>query len=259
MSSLKDKKSNFWNNTLDTHPIIDMDEAAVDRLLINTDFDISTLPDITARQHFFANDEQLVDINTADDFHDSKLFVGEIIEKTPTIIAEPIATVEDVNAPITLHITLKPKASTLYTDNDKYTKSAVYPPGKQEPTVSGEITPSLVENHTKVQKNTPSNDFIFDSFSNNTPIAQAEKTAPQPQRSDLGKRIQTPLIIMPSTHESVHDPEWALFKAEQEKIHAQFKKRIVQLEKSIRTAVLISILAGILAGVSLIAAVSGLV
>jgi hypothetical protein len=122
-----------------------------------------------------------------------------------------------------------------------------------------ENIPSLVDNYTNVENIASSNDFLLAGLGNHAEIASVENKAHQPSRMDSDKRMQASLTITSTISEGVYDSEWALYKLEQDKIQTQMQKRITQLEKSLRTATLFSLIAALLSGVALIAAVSGLV
>jgi hypothetical protein len=335
MSSLKDKKSHFWNTGIDTDHIVTLEGAdSINRLLAHSDFDSLDMPEITTQFSAFNSQEALLDIKTIDDFHDSTLFMDTLVEKTPHFPVEIIAVIDEPQKPIILknsdtalantdnnsiitalsrsdtiisvansagypdtsvmladvtiaataiptaldNITVAPSApvtmpadTVLRNDStqpisayqahqpfnsprevDKYDKSVSEALSADVFACPTENISSLADNHTPVEKVADDAALILNNFVTQTALHQAT-------RSDFDKHIQTSVTFTSTINETVHNSEWALFKAEQEKSHAHLKKRITQLEKSIRTAVLFSILAGILAGVSLIAAVSGLV
>ncbi len=142
--------------------------------------------------------------------------------------------------------------------DDNHDKSVISTLAAADHTNSVENKSSLVDNHTNVEKVAISSDFILNNFIANNPVAQTENIAPQPQRSDSDKRIQTSVTITSTINETVHDFEWTLFRTEQDKINAQYNKRITELERTLRKAMLFSLVAALLAGLSLIAVVSGL-
>ncbi|SJM91542.1 hypothetical protein [Crenothrix polyspora] len=335
MSSLKDKKSHFWNTGIDTDHIVTLEGAdSINRLLAHSDFDSLDMPEITTQFSAFNSHEALLDIKTIDDFHDSTLFMDTLVEKIPHFPVEIIAVIDEPQKPIILknsdtalantdnnsiitalsrsdtiisvansagypdtsvmladvtiaataiptaldNITVAPSASVIVSADtivqstniqkpmsayqahqpfnsprevDKYDKPVSEALSADVFACPTENISSLADNHTPVEK-VADDAAILNNFVTQTALHQAT-------RSDFDKHIQTSVTFTSTINETVHNSEWALFKAEQEKSHAHLKKRITQLEKSIRTAVLFSILAGILAGVSLIAAVSGLV
>lgn len=264
MSSLKDKKSDYWNTRIDTAPEIILDHKdSIDRLLINTDFDTFDIPDITANQNFFVDNDCLVDIKTTDHFQDLASYLLPEVEKTSTITSNPIIFVDDVidDVPdISPIITTTSEAAIFAPDifNDKDDTPVIVPLDAPNYTESVEIVPSLVQDHAKVQKISLHNDAVFDHFKVNQPLTHEENKAPQPQNSVSDKQIQTSVTITSTVSETVHNSEWTVFKAEQDAINTQYKKRILELEKTLRKAMLFSLLAALVAGISLIAAVSGL-
>jgi hypothetical protein len=259
MSSLNDTKSKYWKNGIDTNlAALLSDEDTIDRLLVNTDFDTLDMPEITTKPHVFNGNEPLVDITIVDDFNDSTLFMETLVEKTSPATVEPIAIADAINEAKPAPVTKQSGPLSLPISNDKYDKSVISTLAAANHTNSVENKSSLVDNYTNAEKVAISSDFILNNFIANNPVAQTENIAPQPQRSDSDKRIQTSVTITSTINETVHDFEWTLFRTEQDKINAQYNKRITELERTLRKAMLFSLVAALLAGLSLIAVVSGL-
>jgi hypothetical protein len=259
MSSLNDMKSKYWKNGIDTDlAVIMSDEDTIDRLLVNTDFDSLDLPEITTKPHLFNSNEHLVDIHTVDDFNDSHLILESLVEKTPAVMTEPIAFADDKNT-ITAIPSSELEAFTPTIDDNNSNKFIIAPLDNSEHNNSAGTAPSLVQNNTKVEKISLNKKYILNNVVVKNPLVQTENTAPQPQCTDADKRIQTSATFTSTVNETLHDSEWILFKAEQDNINTQHKKRIAALENSLRKAMLFSLVAALLAGLSLIAVVSGLV
>jgi hypothetical protein len=258
MSSLHDMKSKYWKNGIDTDlAVIMSDEDTIDRLLVNTDFDSLDLPEITTKPHLFNSSEHLVDIHTVDDFNDSHLILESLVEKTPAVMIEPIAFADDKNTITAISSALEVFTPTI--DDDNSNKFIIAPLDNSEHNNSVGTAPSLVQNNTKVEKISLNKKYILNNVVVKNPLVPTENTAPQPQRTDADKHIQTSVNFTSIANDTLHDSEWILFKAEQDNINTQHKNRIAALEKSLRKAMLFSLVAALLAGLSLIAVVSGLV
>ncbi|SJM92597.1 hypothetical protein CRENPOLYSF2_2780009 [Crenothrix polyspora] len=258
MSSLHDMKSKYWKNGIDTDlAVIMSDEDTIDRLLVNTDFDSLDLPEITTKPHLFNSSEHLVDIHTVDDFNDSHLILESLVEKTPAVMIEPITFADDKNTITAISSALEVFTPTI--DDDNSNKFIIAPLDNSEHNNSVGTAPSLVQNNTKVEKISLNKKYILNNVIVKNPLVPTENTAPQPQCTDADKPIQTLVNLTSTVNDTLHDSEWILFKAEQDNINTQHKKRIAALENSLRKAMLFSLVAALLAGLSLIAVVSGLV
>ncbi|WP_394751869.1 hypothetical protein [Crenothrix sp.] len=259
MSSLNDMKSKYYKNGIDAHfAVIMSDEDSIDGLSVNTDFDSLDMPEITTKSHLFNSNEHLVDIHTVDDFHDSQLILDSIAEKKSAITLEPIRWVDNKNtAPVKL--IPEPDVFTTTPDDNNGNPLIIVPLDNSESNNSVGTISSLVQNNTKVEKISSNKEYIPNNVTVKNLLVETEDTLPQLQPADDDNGSPTSVTIRSTANETLHDSEWILFKTEQDNINSQHKKRIVALENSLRKALLFSLVAALLAGLSLIAAVSGLV
>jgi hypothetical protein len=293
MSSLHDTKAKYWQHDLDTDfTVVIPDEDRIDRLLLNSANDHYDMPEISTKPQSFNSYEHFVDIKTVDEFHDSSLFIEPLVDSPVivdiTVVNEDKRLMEalpaaEFNNPVTINTSsvvtqaidtptlteslskaipqpiISSTESALHRDNPSSDSAITQPVETREHTDTSENISSLVDNHTNVENVTANPDFLLNNFIAKNQMSDMDTTAPQPVRTELDKRIQTSVTFTSTINETVHDSEWALFKIEQQTVQAQLTQRITQLEKSLRTALFFSLIAAILAGVSLIAAVSGLV
>ena len=295
MSSLNDTKSNDWQKSITNRSaVIFSDEDVVGQLLASQEIDYLNMPEITTKPQAFNNFEQLVDIRINDNLPDPSAFAAPIDELPTADRSEPVPCIEktkldglpptsgaedasnvcgaDKNAsPISSASETgqgsKPISINLLDFHVANSRTAVDKPGNigslrtftGNPELPVENTSSLVDNYTSVENIASDNDFLLPGVAEPTQITPVESKAHQTVRTDSDKPILVSVTSDSSTNETGLDSALALYKAEQEKSQLQMQNRITQLEKSLRIATLFSLVAALLSGVALIAAVSGLV